>query len=70
MDDDIQELEDRIDDLESEIQQIKKDMVKRAELLAFFVSFIVVFSWGDKIWGFIKNAFFLVIGFFLWLVKS
>ena len=65
----LDELEDRIHDLEREIDHVKDSMITWWGLASFGIGCFIIAIWGEKIWEFIKIIFVLIAYFFLKLVN-
>lgn len=59
--DKLDRIEEKLENLESEVSHIKNNMLTWGILVWIFLGFIFAL-WGDKIWEFVKGAFFLVLG--------
>ncbi len=61
----LDDLENKMDSLESELSNIRSSMITWDGLFWMFLGFVIFALCGDAIWEFIKEIFFLVVGFIL-----
>jgi len=64
----VEALEDRINDLESELHTIRNSMVTWGGLGWVFLFVVIGFTWDDKIWEFIKSAGLFLMGLIILLI--
>ena len=70
---DDEELEEKIEDLENKIYRLDDELKSKIGHWELFstISIIIVFAlWGDKIWGFVKIIFGLIVFFILNLFEK
>lgn len=62
MDDKLRAIEDKVEELNNEIQEVKERMLTWGRLFWGVMFVLIIVGWGDKIWAFIKGIFWLLTG--------